>query len=217
MENVRRSARTAASKHAPASQPEKPVARGKARGAKRPVTPTDPSPSPPPEQKRSKTEESLKETNGDAKPNGLGRKPSGKLTKKSSKSAADFVQTKPYFNPLPAAPEPRRPGLLLFAWGAGNFGQFGMGEDQLGELHKPARNKWVEQGMAEGRFGPTGGAGFESVAAGGLYSLFVDENGTVRDIFYLFDRGDLICLLGLVVRDKRRCCSRKNHNRSSQS
>ena len=215
MEKVRRSARTAAApKPAPASQPEKPAARGKARGAKRPATPTDPSPSPPPEQKRSKTEESLKETNGDAKPNGIGRKPSGKLTKKSSKSSADFVQTKPYFNPLPVAPEPRRPGLLLFAWGAGNFGQFGMGEDQLGELHKPTRNKWVEQGVAEGRFGPTEGAGFESVAAGGLYSLFVDENGTVRDIFYLSDRGDFIPLLGLVMRDERRRRSRKNHNRS---
>lgn len=215
MEKVRRSARTAAApKPPPAPQLDKPVARGKARGAKRPVTPTDPSPSPPPEQKRSKTEESLKETNGDVKLNGLGPKPSGKLTKKSSKSAADFVQTKPYFNPLPVTPVPRRPGLLLFAWGAGNFGQFGMGEDQLGELHKPTRNKWVEQGMAEGQFGPAEGAGFESVAAGGLYSLFVDENGAVRGIFYLFDRGDLIPLLGLVMRDERRCCSRENYNGS---
>lgn len=184
MEKVRRSTRTAAvSKPAPAPQPEKSAARGKARGAKRPATPTDPSPSPPPDQKRSKTEESLKEANGDAKPNGLGLKPSGKITKKPSKSAADFVQTKPYFNPLPTVPEPRRPGLLLFAWGAGNFGQFGMGDDQLGELHKPARNKWVEQGVAEGRFGSIDGAGLESIAAGGLYSLFVDENGTVRDTF----------------------------------
>jgi len=57
-----------------------------------------------PEQKRSKTEESLKESNGDAKPNGLGRKPSGKLAKKPSKSASDFVQTKPYFNPLQSHP-----------------------------------------------------------------------------------------------------------------
>ena len=187
MEKVRRSARTAAvSKPAPVQQQEEPAARGKGRGAKRLATPTDPSPSPPPDQKRSKTEESLKVTNGDAKSNGFGRKPSGKLTKKSSKSAADLVQTKPYFNPLPAIPEPRRPGLLLFAWGAGNFGQFGMGEDRLGELHKPTRNKWVEECMAKGRFGSTEGAGLESIAAGGLYSLFVDENGTVRDVFHPF-------------------------------
>jgi len=218
LEKARRSARTAAASNPPpAPQPEKSAARGKGRGAKRPATPTDPSPSPPPEQKRSKTEESLKETNGDAKPNGVGRKPSGKLTKKSSKSAADFVQTKPYFNPLPLTPEPRRPGLLLFAWGAGNFGQFGMGEEQLGELRKPTRNKWVEQGMAEGRFGPTEGAGLESVAAGGLYSLFVDENGTVRDTFYLFDRDDLIHSLDLVVWDERRRRPRKDHSRSPRS
>ena len=213
MEKVRRSARTAAtSKPAPAQQQEEPPARGKTRGAKRLATPTDPSPSPPPEQKRSKTEEYPKETNGDAKPNGSGRKPSGKLTKKSSKSGADPVQTKPYFNPLPVIPEPRRPGLLLFAWGAGNFGQFGMGGDRLGEIHKPARNKWVEQGVADGQFGSTEGAGLESIAAGGLYSLFVDENGKVRDVYHPFDRYELISPLDLVLRDERRFCSRKSDN-----
>jgi regulator of chromosome condensation len=167
MERPRRSTRNAAtSKPEPAPQPKKPAGRGKARGAKRPATPTDPSPSPPPDQKRSKTDDSLKEMNGDVKPNGPGLKPSGKLTKKTSKSAADFVQTKPYFNPLPVIPEPRRPGLLLFVWGAGNFGQFGMGEDFLGEFHKPSRNKWVEKGVAENLFGPIEGAGIESIAAG---------------------------------------------------
>ena len=203
MENPRRSARNAAaSKSAPTPQPEKPAGRGKARGAKRPATPTDPSPSPPSEQKRSKTEESLADVNGGAKSNGPIAKSSGKLTKKSSKSAADFVQTKPYFNPLPVVPVPRRPGLLLFAWGAGNFGQFGMGEDRLGELHKPTRNKWVEQGVVESRFGSIEGAGLESIAAGGLHSLFVDENGTVRQISHLPDPNGLILPLDLVVRNK---------------
>lgn len=204
MDKVRRSARTAAaSKPAPVQHQEKPAARGNGRGAKRVATPTDPSPSPPPEQKRSKTEGSLKEINGGAKPDDLGRKATGKITRKPSKSAADFIQTKPYFNPLPVIPEPRRPGLLLFVWGAGNFGQFGMGEDQLGELHKPARNKWVEQGVTEGRFGSTEGAGLESIAAGGLYSLFVDENGAVCDAFHSSDCDELILLLGLVVRNER--------------
>jgi len=92
-----------------------------------------------------------------------------------------------------------------------------MGESQLGELHKPARNKWVEQGMAEGRFGPAEGAGLESIAAGGLYSLFVDENGTVRDTFYLSDCDDLIPSLDLVLWDKRRRCPRKNYSRSPRS
>ena len=75
-----------------------------------------------------------------------------------------------------------------------------MGEDQLGELHKPSRNKWVERGMTEGRFGTREGAGLESIAAGGLYSLFVDENGTVCVTFYQFDRDELIPTLDLVVR-----------------
>ena len=64
--------------------------------------------------------------------------------------------------------------------------------------------------MTEGRFGSAEGAGLESIAAGGLYSLFIDENGTVRDILYPFNRSGLILLLGLVVWDERRCCSRKN-------
>ena len=78
-----------------------------------------------------------------------------------------------------------------------------MGVDSLGELQKPARNKWVEQGMAEGRFGSTEGAGLESIAAGGLYSLFVDENGTVRDGHHPFDRDKLILPLGLVLWHER--------------
>lgn len=65
-----------------------------------------------------------------------------------------------------------------------------MGEGQLGELRKPTRNKWVEEGVTEGRFGPSTGAGLESVAGGGLYSLFVDENGTVREAFHPFDRDE---------------------------
>ena len=53
-----------------------------------------------------------------------------------------------------------------------------MGEDALGEYEKPTRNKVVEQKMQEGEFGRAG-AGLEAVAAGGLFSIFVDEKGTV--------------------------------------
>ncbi|KAJ3531511.1 hypothetical protein NM688_g7565 [Phlebia brevispora] len=53
-----------------------------------------------------------------------------------------------------------------------------MGEDALGELEKPTRNKLVEQKMQDGEFGEEG-AGLEAVAAGGLFTLFVDEKGTV--------------------------------------
>lgn len=67
----------------------------------------------------------------------------------------------------------------MFAWGTGNFGQIGMGPDVLDELSKPRRNPWVEEQIEKGTFGGEG-AGLESVAAGGLHTLFTDEKGTVR-------------------------------------
>jgi regulator of chromosome condensation len=87
-------------------------------------------------------------------------------------------QQKPYFNALPTPPPKVRPGLQLFAWGAGNFGQFGMGPDVLGELDKPRKNLWVEQRMQDGTFGEIG-AGLEFITGGGLHTLFIDEKGTV--------------------------------------
>lgn len=95
------------------------------------------------------------------------------------KKPAPIPQSKPYFNALPVPPPTTRPGLILFAWGAGNFGQFGMGPDVLDELTKPRRNQWVEEQIEKGTFGADG-AGLESIAAGGLHTLFTDEKGTVR-------------------------------------
>ncbi|KAL0573115.1 hypothetical protein V5O48_008837 [Marasmius crinis-equi] len=91
---------------------------------------------------------------------------------------APHVQAKPYLNPLPSPPEKTRPGLQLFVWGAGNFGQFGLGPDLLDELDKPKKHTWAEQQMVAGTFGEEG-AGLETVAAGGMHSLFVDEKGTI--------------------------------------
>ncbi|KAG6848913.1 hypothetical protein H0H93_012850 [Arthromyces matolae] len=91
---------------------------------------------------------------------------------------APILQQRPYFNPLPSPPKPLRPGLQLFVWGAGNFGQFGTGPDDLGEHDRPRRNRWVEQEMEKNTFGAVG-AGLEAVAGGGLHTVFIDENGTV--------------------------------------
>jgi regulator of chromosome condensation len=96
------------------------------------------------------------------------------------------VQTKPYLNPLPTPPEKIRPGLQLFVWGAGNFGQFGLGPDVLDELDKPKKHSWAAQKMQGGVFGEEG-AGLEEVAGGGMHSLFVDEKGTVcQRLFFFF-------------------------------
>jgi regulator of chromosome condensation len=93
-------------------------------------------------------------------------------------SAPEHVQVKPYFNPLPTPPPKKRPGLVPFAWGTGNFGQFGMGPDFLDEIHKPKRNVWAEEKIANNELGQDHG-GMEYVVAGGLHTIFIDENGTV--------------------------------------
>ncbi|KAF5322189.1 hypothetical protein D9619_000472 [Psilocybe cf. subviscida] len=91
---------------------------------------------------------------------------------------AEHIQTKPYFNPLPTPPNKQRPALIPFVWGAGNFGQFGLGPDQLDEKTKPKRNTWAEEQIEDNLLGDDHG-GFESVAAGGLHTLFVDEKGAI--------------------------------------
>ena len=172
---------------------EKPAARGRSRPAKRPAAPeTDsrtPSPTPPAKRRRAGS----KAPNGVAAPDREIKEPAKKAEKRSKstkpvekekkeKKPPKIVQQKPYFNALPTPPEHPRPAPQLFVWGAGNFGQFGMGEDALGEYEKPQRNKLVEQKMEEGVFGGEG-AGLETAAAGGMYTLFVDEKGTVSRIY----------------------------------
>lgn len=90
-------------------------------------------------------------------------------------------------NALPAPPAHERPAYQLFVWGAGNFGQFGMGPTNLDEFDKPKRNTWIEKKIEEGAFGGEG-AGLESVAAGGLHTMFIDEKGTVSGLTsFLYD------------------------------
>lgn len=108
--------------------------------------------------------------------------------KEKRKSAAtNASSSKKTINSLPTPPEHPRPSNQIFVWGAGNFGQFGMGPEYLDEFDKPKKNPWFEKKIEEGIFGGEG-AGIESIAAGGLHSLFVDEKGTVSyftPCFYL--------------------------------
>lgn len=60
-----------------------------------------------------------------------------------------------------------------------------MGPDVLDEQTKPKRNIWVEEQIEDGTFGVEG-AGIESIAAGGLHTVFIDEKGTVCDFLSFF-------------------------------
>lgn len=100
------------------------------------------------------------------------------MLEKKKAANANGSSSKKIVNALPTPPEHTRPANQIFVWGAGNFGQFGMGPEHLDEFDKPKKNPWFEKKMEEGLFGGEG-AGIESVAAGGLHSLFVDEKGTI--------------------------------------
>jgi regulator of chromosome condensation len=96
--------------------------------------------------------------------------------KKARKASSE---TGPPINAIPPFPAKMSPPAQIFVWGTGNFGQFGMGPAYLDELSKPTRNTWIEEKISQGVFGPGPGSGIIAVAAGGLHSLFIDENGTV--------------------------------------
>lgn len=83
--------------------------------------------------------------------------------------------------PLPTPPPGLRPAPQLFGWGLGDAGQLGLSLDlaeNIPIIRKPRCNRYVEQKMAENALGGVG-AGLETVAAGGMHSLMVDETGTV--------------------------------------
>jgi regulator of chromosome condensation len=205
----RRSTR-AASAQPVAKPPPKPASRAKPKSEvkgingtsnKRSASPERTTPPPPAKRARADAKKSENEPPAPV-PARASRKPPSKTAtaKKASEPAArktrklspvrevepasepkpEPKQLKPYFNPLPTPPEKRRPALLPFVWGAGNFGQFGLGPDVLQELPKPKRHTWAEKKTEDGTFGEEG-AGIEFVAAGGLHTVFVDEKGAVRN------------------------------------
>lgn len=146
---------------------------------------SDTSLSPPPSLKRARSAATLKEVNGvNGAPKKINKiKQADTLPdilpqlKKRRKAASE---TEPPINAIPEFPAKMVPPAQIFVWGTGNFGQFGMGPSYLDELSKPTRNTWVEEKIAQGVFGSGPGSGIVGVAAGGLHSLFIDENGTVR-------------------------------------
>ncbi|KAF9006522.1 regulator of chromosome condensation 1/beta-lactamase-inhibitor protein II [Cyathus striatus] len=174
----------------PATKPaSKPAEKATSRPASRSINKRAASPerSSPPPAKRAKADSQKSENEPPSQTRKSSSKPPSKAASRTKTAAAlknlalETIQEKPqkpYFNPLPSPPEKHRPGLVLFAWGAGNFGQFGMGPDVLDELDKPKRSVWVEQQIEKGSFGEVG-AGLESIVGGGLHSIMIDEKGVV--------------------------------------
>ena len=187
---LRRSSRSASAKPPSAAKPfSKSSSNSRTNGTKRPVSP-EPSVIPPPKRSRSvsqKPENDPPVADSRRKPNSISAlvedsaQPATKKSRKLSpirEAPPAPKQLKPYFNSLPVPPQKQRPGLLPFVWGTGNFGQFGMGPEVLGEISKPRRNTWIEERIEDGAFGEVN-AGIESVACGGLHTIFLDEKGTV--------------------------------------
>ena len=88
-------------------------------------------------------------------------------------------------NSLPTLPldHYHHPPLTLFGWGCGDTGQLGLGpipEDGTDEWNKPHRNTVIERMVEQGVFGTGVNSGLVHIAAGGMHSLAIDGNGTVR-------------------------------------
>ena len=81
-------------------------------------------------------------------------------------------------NALPNVPQHFRPPLHLFTWGSGAM-SFALDVDYDDVINVPRKNAFVSKHIEAGTFGSPG-AGLEAIAAGGLHTLFLDENGTVR-------------------------------------
>lgn len=75
--------------------------------------------------------------------------------------------------PEPIKTEGKR---TLLVFGTGDFGQFGLGVDVLGEIKRPRIHQWTEESIEDDKLGPHG---VEEIAAGGMHNLMIDSNGKV--------------------------------------
>lgn len=71
----------------------------------------------------------------------------------------------------------------LLVFGTGDFGQFGLGVDTLGEIKRPRIHQWVEDAIEDDELGPEG---VEQIAAGGMHNLMIDSNGKVSVFSFFF-------------------------------
>ncbi|GJJ06239.1 hypothetical protein Clacol_000429 [Clathrus columnatus] len=81
-------------------------------------------------------------------------------------------------NTVPEPASHPRPPRLAFVFGSGDFGQFGLGTETLGEIARPRLHAWFETAAKNNTLGSEG-AGLETICAGGMHSLAIDEAGKV--------------------------------------
>lgn len=129
------------------------------------------------------TESALSEAEEAPKPKANGIKRTASKTKAEPAPKKAPVPRKPRvvgptLNSLPAVPEHPRPAYQLLIFGNGDSSQFGMGPNATGEYPRPRMQKFFKTASDEGKLGGEG-AGIESLAAGGLHTLAVDEAGKV--------------------------------------
>ncbi|KAJ7143469.1 RCC1/BLIP-II [Mycena filopes] len=99
-----------------------------------------------------------------------GTKSRAKTTSKRARPASP-----PPLNPIPGPSRATKKQVLL-VHGAFDAGQLGLGDDQEKEVMRPRVHPAVLQQVTDGSLGSVG---VESVAAGGMHSLFIDSNGKI--------------------------------------
>lgn len=111
----------------------------------------------------------------------------GKVKEVKEKSATTLARgsrTKA-INAIPESASHPRPCRLVFVFGQGEFGQFGLGTETLDEIPRPRLHAWFETAAKNNTLGSEG-AGLEMICAGGMHSLAIDEAGKVsHDIMLL--------------------------------
>ncbi|KAG9095608.1 hypothetical protein FRC06_009628 [Ceratobasidium sp. 370] len=127
------------------------------------------------------TESSVSEAGGASKPrpNGVKKTASKTEVKPAPKKAPATRKPRdvgPTLNSIPAIPDHPRPAYQMLVFGNGDSSQFGMGPDATGEYPRPRMQKFFKTASDEGKLGGEG-AGIESLAAGGMHTLAVDEAG----------------------------------------
>ena len=94
-------------------------------------------------------------------------------------------------NALPQPASHPRPARLCFVFGTGDFGQFGLGTETLGEISRPRLHAWFEAAAKADILGSKG-AGVEKICAGGMHTLAIDEAGKVKTKLTLCSNAVLI-------------------------